>query len=445
MRLRPRSIRVRDTLIATLLSLIALTVVGVCVNLLVTSYVRHSLLSDIQRTADRVSTAVRTGTLLHPIREDSRVYLIQVVDAQGRVRDATEPAAGLGPLSRVRPPFPGPPQVVTECYENGRPCLEVAVVRVGSAADSPVVFAARELPWAASGFKLEYTIAGLVAALATAVAFATWTMVGRTLGPIEGVRAQLAEISMSDLSRRVPQPHGEDEIARMARTANETLERLEKSVERQRRFAADAAHELRTPIASLRVTPEDAAMYPGDIDLREMVDTALQSTERLESIVSDLLLLARLGTAGELMKPLDLAELVAEQVSARNQIEIRTALAAGVIVYGTADRLNRLLENLLDNAEKHANSVIDIEVGIEDGKAVLAVTDDGRGIPVADRERVFERFTRLDTARSRDAGGTGLGLAIARDIALSHGGTLNIENSPRGARFVLRIPLRAAG
>jgi signal transduction histidine kinase len=444
MRLRPQSIRVRDTLIATLLSLIALAVLGVAVNLLITEYVRHDLISDIQRTAVRVSTAVRTGTLLHPIREDSRVYLIQVVDSQGRLRDATAAAAGLGPLSRVRPPVAGVPQVVTECLESRRPCIEVAVIRATGAADSPVVYAGRELPWAVDGFKLEYTIAGLVAALAGAVAFATWTMVGRTLGPIEGVRAQLAEISMSDLSRRVPEPHGEDEIARMARTANETIERLEKSVERQRRFASDAAHELRTPIAGLRVTLEDAAMFPDDTDMLAAVHSALRSTERLESIVSDLLLLARLGTSGALVEPLDLAELVAAQVSARKQIEIRTALTSGVVVYGASDRLNRLLENLLDNAENYANSVIDIEVGMEDGKAVLVVADDGPGIPEADRERVFERFTRVDTARSRDAGGTGLGLAIARDIALSHGGTLSVEDSPRGARFVLRIPLRTA-
>ncbi|MGH3388383.1 MAG: sensor histidine kinase [Actinomadura sp.] len=444
MRLRPRSIRVRDTLLATLLSLLALSVVGVSI-VLVFKHVAHAVvLADLERTAGRVSAAIRNGTLTNPITEDAHVDFIQVVDPQGRVTKSTAVAAGLEPISTVRPSFAADPLTVTECQERDGTCVELVAIRVTNAENSPVVYAARELPWVLVSHRIELATAGLIAALTGCAAFATWKMVGRTLGPIEAVRAQLAEISVSDLSRRVPEPYGDDEIARMAQTANETLDRLEKSVERQRQFSADAAHELRTPIAGLRVTLEDAAMHPDDTDMSATVRSALRDTGRLEAIVSDLLLLARVGTAGMMMEPVDLAELVAAAVSVRSEREIRTELASGVVVNAASSRLHRLLENLLDNAENYANSVIDVEVGREDGKAVLMVTDDGPGIPAADRERVFERFTRLDTARSRGAGGTGLGLAIARDIASAHGGTLRVEESSRGARFVLRLPLHAA-
>jgi signal transduction histidine kinase len=443
MRLGPRSIRVRDTLIATLLTVLALTAVGGSLDLILYRYVRAVVVSDEERAGARVVVALRNGTLTNPIPAESQVDLIQVVDAHGQVRMATESAAGMGPISRVRPALAEDPLNVIVCPADGR-CIQLEAIRVTSAEDSPVVLAGRELPWLLATPWIKILTGGLILVLSGLAAFATWKMVGRTLGPIEAVRAQLAEISMSDLSRRVPEPSGDDEIARMARTANETLERLETAAEKQRQFSADAAHELRTPIAALRVNLEDAAMHPDDTDLPAAIHTALRDTERLESIITDLLLLARVGTAGAMMEPLDLAELAATAVSGREQVEIRTYLFPGVTVYGASPRLLRLLENLLDNAENNTNSVIEVAVGREDGKAVLTVTDDGPGIPVADRERVFERFTRLDTARSRNAGGAGLGLAIARDIAQAHGGTLCVEDSPRGARLVLRIPLYTA-
>jgi signal transduction histidine kinase len=443
MRLRPRSIRVRDTLIATVLTVFALTVVGGGLDLVLYRYVRAVVVSDEERVGDHVAVSVRNGTLTNPIPADSRVDLIQVVDAQGRVRMATKAAVGMRSISSIRPSWTEEPLNVIECPADRR-CIQLEAIRVTNAEDSPVVLAGRELPWLLATPWVKVLTGGLILVLSGFAALATWKIVGRTLGPIEAVRAQLAEISMTDLSRRVPEPSGDDEIARMARTANRTLDRLETAAKKQRQFSADAAHELRTPIAALRVNLEDAAMHPDDTDLLAAIRTALRDTERLESIITDLLLLARVGTGCMTVEPLDLSELVATAVSGRTQVEIRTELASGVTVYGSSAGLLRLLENLLDNAENYTNSMIEVAVGREDGKAVLTVTDDGPGIPVADRERVFERFTRLDTARSRDAGGTGLGLAIARDIAHSHGGTLHVEDSPCGARFVLRIPLHTA-
>jgi signal transduction histidine kinase len=440
MRLRPRSIRVRDTLIAAVVALTTLVALSISIGFAYMHYA-SAILLDIHRAAARVDAAIRKGTLTDPIPEASGADLIQVVYADGQVGESTEGAAGRGPMSDVRPSVATDPVVVTECPESGDPCMRIVAIRSTNDPDSPVVYAGRELPWIMTGHGIEYMAAILIMALAGCVALATWKIVGRTLRPIEGVRAQLAEISMSDLSRRVPEPKGNDEIARLARTANETLGRLQASVERQRRFAADAAHELRTPIAALSVTLEDAAMFPDDTDLPTLAQTGLRHTGKLESLVSDLLLLARLGTGGAAaQQPVDLAEL-ADAEASRRDADIHTNLAAGAVVTGVSCQLTRLLNNLVDNAVRHADSTVEVSVARHEGIAVLTVTDDGPGIPVADRERVFERFARLDSARSRYTGGTGLGLAIARDIAQAHGGTLRVEDSSRGARLVLRIPI----
>jgi signal transduction histidine kinase len=169
----------------------------------------------------------------------------------------------------------------------------------------------------------------------------------------------------------------------------------------------------------------------------------LRNTDRLEAVISDLLLLARLGTGGVVAaERIDLAEMVAAELEVRPpSVLVSTDLSTGAVVKGVRIQLLRVLDNLLDNAERHGEGAIDVVVGRQEGHAMLMVTDRGKGIPESDRERAFERFTRLDSGRSRETGGTGLGLAIARDVAIAHGGTLRIEDSPHGARFVLRLPL----
>ncbi|MFJ8182982.1 ATP-binding protein [Streptomyces sp. NPDC096105] len=272
------------------------------------------------------------------------------------------------------------------------------------------------------------------------VASVTWLVTGRALRPVEGIRREMAAITASeDLGRRVPEPATHDEIARLARTTNATLAALETSVERQRRFVADASHELRSPIASLRTQLEVAAAHPGLLDL----DGAVEDTVRLQNLAADLLLLARLD-AGE--RPadtrVDLAALAREEAAGREGVTVE---AEPVEVSGSRGQLGRVLANLLDNAERHARERITVTVRRENGWAVVGVADDGEGVAEADRERIFERFVRLDAARSRDDGGAGLGLAIARDVAVRHGGTLTAGAAPAGgALFALRLPLAGA-
>jgi signal transduction histidine kinase len=280
--------------------------------------------------------------------------------------------------------------------------------------------------------------------LLVVVAGVTWLVTRRALRPVEGIRREMATITASeDLSLRVPVPGTRDEVDRLAVTTNETLAALESSVARQRRFVADASHELRSPIASLRTQLEVAAAHPELLDL----DGAVEDTVRLQDLAADLLLLARLD-AGE--KPgaarVDLSALVRSQVAqraGRDRHPVLLEVVDGVEVAGSRGQLGRVLGNLLDNAQRHAESSVAVTLRCADGRVTLAVADDGAGVPEAERERIFERFVRLDDARSRDDGGAGLGLAIARDVARRHGGSLTVGQAPGGgALFTLVLPER---
>ncbi|MFE0175941.1 sensor histidine kinase [Streptomyces sp. NPDC059002] len=276
--------------------------------------------------------------------------------------------------------------------------------------------------------------------LLAVVAGVTWLVTRRALRPVAAITREMSAITASeDLARRVPEPDTHDEIARLARTTNETLTALQTSVERQRRFVADASHELRSPIASLRTQLEVGAAHPELLD----VDGAVEDTVRLQELAADLLLLARLD-AGE--KPggarVDLAAFVREELSqrTRDRVDVHTDLKS-VEVAGSRGQLARVLGNLLNNAQRHARSRVTVTTRTDGAWAVLAVSDDGSGVPEGERERIFERFVRLDDARSRDDGGAGLGLAIARDVAVRHGGTLVVREAPSGgALFELRLP-----
>jgi signal transduction histidine kinase len=283
--------------------------------------------------------------------------------------------------------------------------------------------------------------------LSTAVlAGIVWWAVGRALRPVDDIRARVDEISGSRLDRRVPETGSADEIARLARTMNAMLARLQQSAERQRAFVADASHELRSPLARMRAEMEVDAAHPETADAAATAASVLAETVTLQRLVDDLLLLAR-GDAGALEvvpgEPVDLDEVVQERVAVLRAAGEQRIDAGGVRpaqVRGDPGQLRRAVANLLDNAVRHARDRIVVTLDERpNGGVELTVADDGPGVPPADRDRIFERFTRLDDARSAQDGGAGLGLAIARDIAVRHGGTVAVDGPP-GARFVLLLP-----
>jgi signal transduction histidine kinase len=440
----PRSIRGQVTLLTLILAILFLIPLGIAADMLIRDAVAASIWRETRDAASRVVVAYRDSTLRNPITPGPNgVDVIQIVGPGEHVLASTAAAGRMPPLSDVRPGVPHRFLDFKACPPPSGDCYDVTASVIGATPGSPVVYAAKRTPGVLSAHLLDVAVGLQIAALAGLMGWTAWKGADRGLRTVDNIQAELAHITVSDLSHRVREPAGEDEISNLARTVNSTLARLEHSVEQQRRFAADASHELRTPIAGLRAQLEEARLHPDHTDVASLVAGALRDTDRLEAIVTDLLFMARLGSSGPaVQESVDLGQLVAEWARREEaRVPIDMDLQEDVVVLGVRTQLFRVIDNLLDNARRHAATKIAVEVGSSRGTAVLAVTNDGDRIAEKDRERVFHRFTRLDESRSRDKGGTGLGLAIARDVAIAHGGTLHVEDVPEGTRFVLRLPM----
>ncbi|MEU3168758.1 ATP-binding protein [Streptosporangium sp. NPDC006930] len=440
----------------TLIAIIAFALVlgmGMFVTLQVVKTRLSADLSDLAAdAAANTALDIEKGpadTVIFPL---NRVNRIQVVANDGRVVAASPAMKEKPPLTQKRPP-PGQARVdETVCATlppKERACYSVAGLRVEDSVYGDVMIYAimPEPPLLRSSF-LAITLTLFSSGLLALLGWGAWQLAGRTLAPVERIRAEMTEITASDLSRRMPVPASGNEMAQLTQTINATLERLERAVENQRRFASDASHELRTPLTGLRTKLELAISDPEAEDPLTTMRSVLADADRLQAVIEDLLLLACLDS-GVRVAPevIDLADLVTSEVRRRpTRHEVLLKLDPGVTVRGSRVQLVRLLTNLLANADRHAVKEVQVRVGSRLGEAVLEVIDDGLGIPETERERVFQRFTRLDSARSRDAGGTGLGLSIARDIAVAHRGRLYAADNTtgRGARLVLRLPLSTA-
>ncbi|MEV0849168.1 HAMP domain-containing sensor histidine kinase [Streptomyces sp. NPDC049954] len=475
------SVRARATLGATLVVAVVLVAAGLAVLQSLHANLLGQASSDAEARARRIASVVASGRAFDRLDlPDDDDEPVQIADDDGHVlavSEDLEAVSGTGVAGVRVAPAPetkhedsardtrADADADADADEDGGVGDEAALStgsatidghraayrwagveaeRGGDDGESVTVYAGAPLDTeeGAVGTASTVMLIGLPVLLAV-VATVTWLVTRRALRPVESIRREMAAITASqDLGRRVPEPGTHDEIAALARTTNETLSALESSVERQRRFVADASHELRSPIASLRTQLEVGAAHPELLD----VDGAVADTVRLQQLAADLLLLARLD-AGERPRdrPVDLVALVARELDQRahGRVPVRLRASADAAeVLGSGSQLQRVLGNLLDNAQRHARSEVSVELNRRDMLSELAVCDDGAGVPPGQRERIFERFVRLDDARARDEGGAGLGLALARDLALRHGGTLTAGERPGGgARFVLRLPL----
>ena len=273
----------------------------------------------------------------------------------------------------------------------------------------------------------------------------TWVVATRALAPVERIRREVEQITGDRLDRRVPEPRSRDEIHRLAQTMNQMLGRLEDSRDRQQQFVADASHELRSPLASIRQTAEVARAHPGALPEGELADAVLEESVRMQRLVEQLLLLTRAdeGAVGRTPRDVDLDDLALAEVRrvTRSGLQVDSSGVTAGRVRGDQTALAQVVRNLVDNAARHADHAMAITVREAEGTVELALEDDGPGIPDDQRRRVFERFVRLDEARARDAGGSGLGLAIVKEIVAAHGGTVEVSAAGLGgARFVLRLP-----
>ena len=291
-------------------------------------------------------------------------------------------------------------------------------------------------------------VAGLVLGaplLIAVVGATTWLVVGRALRPVEAIRTEVEGITAHGLDRRVPEPSVNDEIGRLARTMNSMLARLEASTTRERRFVADASHELRSPLTAIRAQLEVDLAHVGGADWQATERDVLTETMRLQRLVDDLLVLARADApdAPANWEVLDLDDLVlaeARRLRVRGKVHVDARAVSAVAVRADRDALLRVIRNLLDNAERHASAQVTIALDEADAWAEIVIHDDGLGVPSDGRERIFQRFARSDGGRDRDRGGAGLGLAIAREIVAAHGGTLILDPQGPGATFRIRLP-----
>ncbi|MWV57663.1 sensor histidine kinase [Rathayibacter sp. VKM Ac-2754] len=431
--MRRRSLRTRIVLAATAVVALAAVLGGIAFVLVLSSVLAASAATSAEAEAERIGALVESGGA-GAVRASEGVVQL-VVD--GRVVAAGEDAEDLPPLAtdEVDEPFTATPEdedpvvVATQQLDDG----SLVVVGVPDEGRAEAVATTIAL------------LAVAVPLLVLFVAVVCAVVVGRALRPVDRMRAEADAVTASALDRRVAEPGSGDEIDRLAQTLNRMLERLESAQSRQRRFVSDASHELRSPVAALRQTAEVALAHPDRLDSARLATTVAEESVRMGGLIEGLLLLARADEArlAVVAAPVDLDDLALGEV--RRLRDSGVAVEAGGVspVQAVADGalLGRALRNLVDNAVRHRHSRLAVATRAEGAWAVLAVDDDGPGIPVGERARVLERFVRLDEGRARDAGGSGLGLAIVAEIAAAHGGSVEVEASPLGgARVTLRVP-----
>ena len=454
---RHAGVRVRSALAATLIVAVALLAAGLLLMVLL----RRSLTQGVDDAATAraldVAAQIAGAELSNSGDAEAAATLREVLAAGGASQSviqiigpdgvvaATPEIEGEGPLTDAQPDNG---QVVRA--DVGLPVGEedtYRVVALGVTADGTTytVVVGRSLGPVTDSLQ---TVGSLLAfgfpLLLVVVGAATFWFVGRSLRPVEAIRAQVAGMSGRDLTRRVPVPEARDEVNRLAVTMNGMLDRFESAQRAQRQFVADASHELRSPIATLKASAEVSATHPDLTDHRLLVEGFLAETRRLERLVNDLLLLARVDERG--LRPdrreVDLDDLLdAERARVRDRgLDAQMRISA-VRALGDPHQLAQAVRNLVDNAMTHAATTVTFSLRRDGPMAIIEIGDDGPGIAAADRERIFDRFVRLDESRERGQGGTGLGLAIVREIVAAHGGEVSVVTTTTGVGATFRIVL----
>jgi signal transduction histidine kinase len=461
------SVRVRITLAAVLVTAVAIGTAGWLLVRSVEDGQIRQLRHDINTSLDQVATRLQEGDdpqeAVEAVEATPTFGFVEVRDERGQVvaSSATSVPGGARLDTRVPegepPPDPDDASMVggmtTGSGDVIAAPLETIARTVGTPAGDLTVTASVPVDQMARTVDAlrRALVIGLPAVIAL-VAALVWVLVGRALRPVDAIRAEVDAITGSTMHRRVPEPPTGDEIGRLARTMNAMLSRLDTTATRQRQFVSDASHELRSPVAAIRTGLEVARRKADRANWPAVVDTALVEESRLEALLDDLLLLAAHDENGDTaLRPaaVDLNALAEAEAQRPRRVPVDvvhwSANGRALVVAGAADQLARAVSNLVDNAARHATSAVQISLSSDDHTVRVIIDDDGPGIPAPDRDRIFERFTRLDDSRARHRGGSGLGLAVVRSIVSRHQGQVRVDDSPLGgARFVAELPARSA-
>ncbi|WP_226995732.1 sensor histidine kinase [Gordonia phthalatica] len=448
-----RPMRSRLTLLATGLVIVALLVAGAVMVLVLHGVLLNKADAANSARANEIVAALADSDPAQLdeslFNTDQTVDIIQILDSTGHVIRSSRrhPGGGLG-----EPLKPGD-EVIVDGAAAAPSDAEYRATRIGTrTVGSRAVVV--EVGTAEAGIN---TLVLLVAALCAAIfpiimiamAALTYFFVGRALSPVELIRRRVAEISDADLAERVPVPATRDEIETLARTMNAMLTRLESAQSTQRRFVGDASHELNSPLTSIYGLLDLADQTDEPIDVDTVRTLLLPEATRMRRLVADLALLARADERGTPLRrgDVDLAALVAaagDRLEATTDFDVRVDTVPAT-VHGDPGQLTRVLRNLTDNASRYVHHRLTVTMTATATDVVVSVSDDGPGVPEAERGRVFDRFVRLDDARDRSTGGSGLGLAIVAEIIAAHDGAVGVDSGPDGgARFWFRLPLAPA-
>lgn len=436
------SVRARTTTVTTVIVTVALGLAAVTLVFVVRGQLTRGVLQAAEVRAEDIEGLLESGALLASVATgDEEGAFVQVVDGSGVVVAASENIDGEPPV--VADP---PDGTSVQRVPVGEHPFIVTRATVDTAGRVLTVLSGQSLePVSEVTTLLAGSLAVGVPVLAVLVLATTWRMTGTALAPVERIRRRVDEVQAADPNQRVPVPDSDDEIARLAATMNAMLDRVETFQTHQRQFVSDASHELRSPIATIRQLTEVAIAHPEKNDDALLADVHEESL-RMQYLVDDLLLLARGNAVPSSRREttVDLDDLALAEIDRLRGTTTLTIDGTGVATARTRghdDQLRRAVRNIVNNAVNHAARIVALSTLTDTDQSILRVDDDGTGIPEADRERVLERFVRLDTARSRDKGGSGLGLAIVQEIIVNHHGSVTVTDSPLGgARVEIRLP-----
>ncbi len=445
--LRRVGLRVRVAAVACVTVGVALTIGALLLVAMLRGRLDNAATTAATLRARDVTALAEAGALPRQLAlPGEETAFVQVIDQAGSVIASTENITGEPAISTARPAGVNALKLTIPIPPLDERPMRVMVMNAETTAGTLTVYAGENLDDAHDTTTAIVTVLAVgLPMLLLVVAAVTWWAVGRTLRPVRNITSTMADITTSDLHRRVGVPSARDEIRQLATTVNATLARLDKSIEQQRQFVADASHELRGPLAALRADLEISITHPERTNWQNVARDTLGDVERLQDLTDDLLVLARIDS--ELPRPhgpVELSVIVVDALQAlrRQDIQVTTlGLDTAAVTDGDDFQLRRMVRNLIRNAEEHATSHVIITLQTTPGIVRLTVADDGPGIPPGDRHQIFERFVRLDTARTRDSGGTGLGLAIVDDVVTNHLGTITVtDTDPHGATFTVDLP-----